>query len=171
MEIVEKKNVFDGKLLHVRADRIRTAEGLEATREFVVHPGGVSILARPTPGEILLVEQYRYPAGETLLELPAGTLEPDEEPLATAHRELEEETGFRADEMTLRASYYTTPGFTTEVMYLYEAKTLTFVGQRLEDDEEIEVVRARNDQAIEWVRNGRIRDAKTLVGLLMAFPL
>lgn len=171
MEIVEKKNVFDGRLLHVRCDRIRSDEGRESTREFVVHPGGVSILARPTPDEILLVEQYRYPTGETLLELPAGTLEPDEEPLATAHRELEEETGYRAEEMTLRASYYSTPGFTNELMYLYEAKNLTFVGQRLEEDEAIEVVRVGNDEAMEWLRNGRIRDAKTLVGLLMVPPL
>lgn len=171
MEVLEKKSVFDGRLLHVRADRIRNDEGHESTREFVIHPGGVSILARPTPNEILLVEQYRYPTGETLLELPAGTLEPNEEPLVTAHRELEEETGYRADEMTLRASYYTTPGFTSELMYLYEAKGLTFVGQRLEDDEAIEVVRVTNDQAMEWLRNGRIRDAKTLVGLLMVFPL
>lgn len=171
MDILEKKDVFDGKLLHVRCDRIRSDDGHESTREFVVHPGGVSILARPTPDEILLVEQYRYPTGETLLELPAGTLEPDEEPLATAHRELEEETGYRAESMTLRASYYSTPGFTNELMYLYEAKDLTFVGQRLEDDEAIEVVRVGNDRAMEWLRSGRIRDAKTLVGLLMVFPL
>jgi ADP-ribose pyrophosphatase len=171
MEILEKNDVFRGKLLNVRCDRIRSAAGVESTREFVVHPGGVSILARPTSEEILLVEQYRYPTGESLLELPAGTLEPNEEPLATAHRELEEETGYRAGSMTLRASYYTTPGFTSELMYLYEASDLTFVGQRLEEDEAIEVRRVENDEAMAMLRDGRIRDAKTLVGLLMVFPL
>jgi ADP-ribose pyrophosphatase len=171
MQILEKKSVFLGRLLDVRCDRLRDPEGRETTREFVVHPGGVSILARPTPEEILLVEQYRYPAGETLLELPAGTLEADEAPLETAHRELEEETGYRAARMELLASYYTTPGFTSELMHLYEASDLTFTEQRLEDDESIEVVRVTNKRAMKMLRNGEIRDAKTLVGLLMVFPL
>lgn len=171
MQILEKKNVFQGRLLNVRCDRLRSPEGRETTREFVVHPGGVSILARPTSDEILLVEQFRYPTGETLLELPAGTLEPDEAPLQTAYRELEEETGYRAAEMKLLASYYTTPGFTNELMYLYEAKALEFKGQRTEEDESIEVVRMTNHRAMDMLRKGEIHDAKTLVGLMMVFGL
>jgi ADP-ribose pyrophosphatase len=170
VKIVEKKSVFEGRLLHVRCDRLEDASGRETRREFVVHPGGVSILARPTPDEILLVEQYRYPVGETLLELPAGTLEADEEPLATARRELVEETGYRAGKMELLASYYTTPGFTSELMYLYEASDLTPGPQQLEPDESIEVHRVPVADAMEMLRKGRIRDAKTLVGLLTVFP-
>jgi ADP-ribose pyrophosphatase len=171
MKILEKKDVFRGQLLNVRADRLEDEGGRETVREFVVHPGGVAILAHPSPGEILFVEQYRYPVGETLIELPAGTLEPGEDPLRTAHRELEEETGYRAERMNLVASYYTTPGFTSELMYFYQAGDLTSGAQRLEDDESIEVVVLRREQAMEMMRNGRIRDAKTLIGLLMVFPL
>jgi len=168
MNILDKQTVFKGQLLTVRCDRLES-QGRETTREFVVHPGGVSILAHPAPEEILLVRQYRYPTGETLLELPAGTLEPDEAPLDTARRELEEETGYLAARMNLLASYYTTPGFTSELMYLYEAFDLTFRAQRLEDDESIEVVRISHRDAMERLRRGEIRDAKTIVGLLTVF--
>jgi len=168
MNIIDKQTVFKGQLLTVRCDRLES-DGRETTREFVVHPGGVSILAHPAPGEILLVRQYRYPTGETLFELPAGTLEPNEAPLETAWRELEEETGYVAGRMNLLASYYTTPGFTSELMYLYEAFDLTLKAQRLEDDEEIEVVRVSHQEAMAKLERGEIRDAKTLVGLLTVF--
>jgi len=171
MQVLEQQTVFRGRLLNVRCDRILDAEGRESSREFVVHPGGVSILAMPTPEEVLLVRQYRYPTGESLLELPAGTLEPDEEPLETAHRELMEETGYRARRMEFLSRYYTTPGFTSELMYLYRASDLTPGEQDLEDDESIEVVRISNSDAMDMVRRGEIRDAKTLVGLLTVFSL
>jgi len=166
MNILEKQTVFQGRLLNVRCDRLES-DGRETTREFVVHPGGVSIVAHPTPEEILLVSQYRYPTGETLVELPAGTLEPGEEPIETARRELEEETGYRAARMNLIGSYYTTPGFTSELMYLYEAFDLTFGEQQLEEDEMIEVIRISSEEAMRMLGNGEIRDAKTLVGLMM----
>ena len=169
MNILDKKTVFQGQLLNVRCDRLES-EGRETTREFVVHPGGVSIVAHPTPNEILLVSQYRYPTGETLVELPAGTLETGEAPIETAHRELEEETGYQAARMNLLGSYYTTPGFTNELMYLYEAFDLSFRGQRLEDDESIEVLHLSHQEAMRMLGAGEIRDAKTLVGLLMVFP-
>lgn len=168
MNILEKKTVFQGRLLNVRCDRIES-EGRETTREFVVHPGGVSIVAHPTPEEILLVSQYRYPTGETLVELPAGTLEPGERPIETARRELEEETGYSAGRIELIGSFYTTPGFTSELMHLYEAFDLTVGEQRLEDDEVIRVLRIGNREAIRMLKQGEIRDAKTLVGLLMVF--
>jgi len=171
MKVLDKTSVFQGKLLNVRCDRIADAEGRETTREFVVHPGGVSVVARPTPEEILLVRQYRYPTGETLIELPAGTLEAGEQPVETARRELEEETGYRAARMDFLASYYTTPGFTSELMYLYEASELTYTQQRPEEDESIEVLRIPDDEAMRMLRAGEIRDAKTLVGLLMVLSL
>ena len=166
MKILEQKTEFKGRLISLQHDRVVTDSGTETVREYVIHPGGVSILARPEPETILLVRQFRYPTGETLIELPAGTLEAGEEPVDTARRELEEETGYVAGEMIYRSAYFTTPGFTNEIMYLYEARNLTLKTQRLEDDEAIEVLAAPLGQIRTMVRNGEIRDAKTLIGLL-----
>src|SRR3989442_15935247 len=93
----------------------------EAWRELVVHPGAVCIVARPTPDEVILIRQYRHATGRELLEIPAGTLHEGEDPRECAIRELEEETGYLSSTMIERALFFSTPGFTTEFMYLYEA--------------------------------------------------
>ena len=167
MKILDQKTVFEGRRIKVRQDRVIEPSGKEITRDIVIHPGAVAIVARPTPDQVVLIRQFRYATGEELLEIPAGTLEPDEDPLDTARRELEEETGYVASEMKLRASFYTTPGFTDEIMHLYEASGLIRTQQRLEDDETIEIALTAREDALRMAREGRIRDAKTLVGLLM----
>ena len=165
-KVIEQKIEFQGRRIAVRRDRIVDASGRETTRELVIHPGAVSIVSMPSNDEIVLIRQFRYATGEELIEIPAGTIEPDEDPIDTARRELEEETGYRAGQLDLRATYYTTPGFSDEIMYLYEGRELTLADQDLDDDESIEVFLASRDEALQMIRKGRIRDAKTIVGLL-----
>jgi len=166
MKVIEQTVEFQGQRIAVRRDRVVDASGRETTREIVVHPGAVSIVAKLSSDEVVLIRQYRYATGEELVEIPAGTLEKDENPIDAAHRELEEETGYRAKQMDLRAAYYTTPGFSNELMYLYEANGLTLSEQALDDDEAIEVAVTLSDTALQMIQQGRIRDAKTIVGLL-----
>jgi ADP-ribose pyrophosphatase len=163
--LLESTLRFEGWRIRVRTD----PDGREVTRDVVAHPGAVTIVARPTPDEVILIRQYRHATGEELLELPAGTREEGEEPVNTAWRELEEETGYLAGSMRQLSSFYTAPGFTDELMFVFEAGELTFKAQQLEDDEFIEVIRVHRDEALEMIRDGRIRDAKTMVGLLMVF--
>ncbi len=166
MKVIEQKFEFEGRRIAVRRDRIVDDSGREATREVVVHPGAVSIVAMLPSDRVVLINQYRYATGEELVEIPAGTMEVGEDPIDTARRELEEETGYRAKRLELRATYYTTPGFSNELMYLYQASELTLEEQRLDNDEAIEVSVIHCEQALRMVQEGRIRDAKTIVGLL-----
>ncbi len=166
MKVIEKKIEFAGRRISVRRDRIVDRSGRETVRDVVLHPGAVSIVAMPSSDEVVLINQFRYATGEELIEIPAGTLEPNEAPVEAARRELEEETGYRAQQLELRATYFTTPGFSNELMYLYEASGLTFTEQRLDDDEAITVSVTQRDQALRMIQEGRIRDAKTIVGLL-----
>src|SRR5262245_37530690 len=120
-KILSQEMVFKGRVVNVRVDRVIEPAGHEAIREIVVHYGAVCIVARPTPDQVILIRQYRHATGGEILEIPAGGLNDGEDPHAAAIRELEEETGYRADNMVERARFWTTPGFTTEYMYLYEA--------------------------------------------------
>lgn len=150
------ERVYDGRLIHVDLERWGDHD-----REIVKHPGAVAIVAVDGEGYVTLVRQWREPAREQLLELPAGTLEPGEDPLDSAKRELAEKTGLHGGGWRLAATFWTTPGFCDEHMHLYvvhgEAAT--------EDDEEIELVRWPVDEIAE--RLGEIADAKTLAGLLL----
>ena len=167
MKVIEQTIEFQGRRIAVRWDRIVDASGREKAYEVVVHPGAVSIVAILSSDEVVLINQYRHATGEVIVEIPAGTLEKDEDPIDAARRELEEETGYSAKRLELRATYYTTPGFSNELMYLYEASELTLSKQSLDDDESIEVSVTHRDRALRMIQEGRIRDAKTIVGLLM----
>ncbi len=168
-KLLESSVGFRGWRIRVRTDRLLNPDGREITRDIVEHPGAVAVVALPAPDEVILVRQYRHAAGEELLELPAGTREEGEDPIVTAKRELEEETGYRAARLRELSSFYTAPGFTDERMHLFEATGLVPRAQRLEDDEFISVIRARRDDALAMITDGRIRDAKTIVGLLTVF--
>jgi ADP-ribose pyrophosphatase len=165
-EILSSRIVYKGGHIQVREDRVIEPAGHEAMREIVVHPGAVCVVARPAPDQVILIRQYRHAAGRELVEIPAGTLHDREDPRECAIRELEEETGYLASTMVERARFWTTPGFTTEFMYLYEATGLKKTQINPDDDEVIEVDIVGSTEALQMIDEGRIQDAKSILGLL-----
>jgi len=168
-KLLNTRTAYKGTHIQVREDRVVEPGGHEASREIVVHPGAVCIVARPTPLEVILIRQYRHATGRELIEIPAGTLHEGEDPLGCAIRELEEETGNRAAKMIERGRFWTTPGFTTEFMYLYEASDLKKTRINPDEDEVIEVDIVRRSAALQMIEDGRIQDAKSILGLLRIF--
>jgi len=174
-EVVQRETVFDGRLLHVERVVAETRKGDRVTREVVSHPGAVVIAPIDETGRLLLVTQYRLPAGGALLELPAGTLDVDdagdvEDPLEAAHRELEEETGYRAATMERLGGYWSAPGFSTEYLTLYLASELTAAGEdrRPPDaDEELILLAVPIRDALAAIDAGLIEDAKTIAGIFL----
>jgi ADP-ribose pyrophosphatase len=160
MEPEEARTVYGGRLVDVTLERWGEHE-----REIVEHPGAVAIVAVDGEGRVTLVRQLREPARKELLELPAGTLEEGEEPLATARRELEEETGLTGGSWRELAAFYTTPGFCRERMHLFVAEGVEEGEARQEDDEAIELVRVPLGELRGSVRE--LEDAKTIAGLLL----
>ncbi len=156
---------FHGSRFDVRAG---TADinGHTTEHEIVMHPGAVVILPLQDNDTVIMIQNERFVVGETLWELPAGTMEPDEAPDYTAARELEEETGFQAAMIEPLFNFYTTPGFCNETMYAYVAKDLHFVGQRLDQTEKITTQAIQIPKVLEMLKNGLIRDAKTIAALL-----
>ncbi len=141
------------------------ADGRSITREVVVHPGAVVILPIIDAHRIVMIRNFRYTIEQELWELPAGTAEPNESPIETARRELEEETGYRAGTMTPLTEFYTSPGVLTERMFAFVATDLTSVGQRLEHGERIVAEVVELDLVRRWLVNGELRDGKTIAVL------
>ena len=165
-EQLESQTLYDGKIIRVVKDRVRLENGKEAFREVVRHPGGVCVLALTDRQEVLLVRQFRYPYGEELLELPAGKREPGEDPRLCGIRELEEETGYQAEEFLDFGRLYPTPGYCGEIIYLFLAKGLRPSRQHLDEDEFLDVVKLPLSEALAQVLDGRLPDAKTQIALL-----
>lgn len=146
---------------------LRDRDGQERPRDFVAHPGAVVVLPLLDDGRIVLLHQYRASIDRTLQELPAGTLDqPGESPIQAAHRELEEEAGYRAARMELLTRFYPSPGILTEQMHVYVATGLTPTVARPEPGEQIEVEHVPFDDALRRVMCGEIQDAKSMVTLL-----
>lgn len=166
-ERLASERVFTGRVLSLEVDRVRLPGGGEAVREVVRHPGAAVIVPILGDGRVVLVRQFRYAAGETLLELPAGKREADEDPAACAARELAEETGLRAARLDYLIGYYTAPGFTDEFLHCFVASGLTPAAGAVRDaDEHCELVPLPLDEALCRIAAGEIRDAKTILGLL-----
>jgi ADP-ribose pyrophosphatase len=158
--------LFDGRLFQVRRQRVKMRGGGQHTLECVVHRGSVTIVPLLEGQRVCMIRSHRPAVGETLYELPAGTLEAGEDPDAAARRELEEETGYRGGRWSKLLQFFTSPGFLTERMHLYLAEDLTPGPARPEADEDIAVEVLAWDEAMAMVADGRIIDGKTLVGLL-----
>jgi ADP-ribose pyrophosphatase len=170
-ESIRSRRTFDGRLVKVDLDTLRAPDGREFDLEIVRHPGAVAVVpllsdpGSPDPS-VLLLEQYRYAAGGIIWEIPAGTLEPGEDPEECARRELREETGASADHVEHLTTIYTTPGFTDERIHLYLATGLTAGEPNHEGDEFIKVKPLPITQILEMIRDGRIVDAKSIAALL-----
>ncbi len=164
-EILSSERVH-GRWLGLRVDRLRYPSGYETTHDVVEHPGGVALLPIDAKDAVLFVSQYRHAIGRDLLELPAGTLDEDEELEACAQRELQEETGYRAGSIERLGGFYSAPGYSTEYIPAFLCTDLT--ESRLDGDEDaIDVVRVPFKDALSMVARGEIEDAKTLAALLL----
>jgi len=165
--LIGSREIYDGRVVSLRVDEIEVASGLNVRREVVGHPGAIVVLPVDAEGRVLWVKQYRYAAGRELLELPAGTLEKDETPEATARRELAEETGFAAATWRALGGFFSAPGFCTEYLHAYLATDLTPQQAHGDDDEDIEVVPLTLDESFARIEAGGIEDAKSLAVMLL----
>lgn len=165
---IEEKRIYTGKILNMNVDRVLLGNGKKSFREYVIHRGAVA--AVPILNEdIVFVKQYRYAVKEEILEIPAGTIEIGEEPLETLKRELVEEIGYKSNKITHLLSYYSTPGFTTEILHLYLAEHLVPEKGGKDVDEDIEVCYIKINEAFRLLKEGKIKDGKTIIGLSLLF--
>jgi ADP-ribose pyrophosphatase len=167
-ELISSRCVYEGRLVNLRVDQVRLPSGRETEREIVEHAGAVGVVALDERNDVVLVRQYRSALGRPLLEIPAGTLAEGESPRACAFRELEEETGYSADQAEELYAFYSSPGFSNERIWLFLATGLMAGHQDLETDEVIEVVKLALTEALEMVEAGEICDGKSILGLLAA---
>ncbi|MCR4294558.1 MAG: NUDIX hydrolase [Elusimicrobia bacterium] len=163
---VSKKTIWRGRAVNFDVDTVRLPDGKLATREYMSHPGAVGVVPFVDEDTVVLVRQYRHPVGEVTLELPAGKLDASESILSCVKRELAEETGYTAAKFTPLIRYWPTPAFADEVLHLFVATGLKPGKMNADDDEFIEAVTMPFEKAVELVRRGRIRDSKTVIGLL-----
>ena len=162
------QTVFRGRLLHVKSDEVKLPNGKLAVREYVEHPGACMMLAFVDEQTILLERQFRYAVRRHFIEVPAGKIDPGEDPLHTAQRELKEECGYEASEWRHLATMHPCIGYADEHIELYLARGLVRVARALDHDEFLDVFPLKISEALEWVRDGRITEAKTLTALLWA---
>lgn len=155
---------YDGGFLKLHRDTVRLPDGKLTSREYVKHPGAVVILPVLDDGRVLLERQFRYPLERVFIELPAGKIDPNEDPLACAMRELQEETGYTASDWQYVATIHNAIAYSDEHLDLYLARGLVAGDARLDEGEFIETITASIDQMLDWVRHGQITDVKTVIG-------
>lgn len=162
------QEIFNGKVISLQVDDVQLPDGNQSKREIVKHPGAVGIIAITDNDEIIFVEQYRKPLERSLIEIPAGKLEPNEKPEVTALRELEEETGYTTSQLEYVTSFYTSPGFADELIHIYYTNQLTRLKTpvALDEDEFVEVHYLSLDEAEQYMIDQKIYDAKTVYSLL-----
>lgn len=166
-KLLEKQVIYDGVKCRLEIHQIENTEtGRRSKREVVAHPGAVLVLGFLDDEHIILIRNYRYPIGQTLIELPAGTLEAGEDPINCAGRELQEETGYVAGRIAPLMTFFTSPGILGERMYVFAAYDLVKEQAALEEGEEIELMPVSWNEAMDLVGNGQIQDGKTVATLL-----
>lgn len=162
------QTVYRGDLLLVKEDQVLLPNGKSSRREYILHPGAVVIIPLRSNGEVILERQYRYPLQRDLFELPAGKLDDGESPLVCGQRELLEETGYHADKWQYLATIHPCIGYSNERISLFLAQDLTEGSHQRDSDEFLEIFTLPLDEALDWVRTGRITDVKTVIGLFWA---
>lgn len=162
---LHRETIFRGKVLDLVVDQVRLPNGKISSREIVLHRGAVAILALTEGGKAVFVKQYRKAMELDLIEIPAGKLEEGEEPLASAMRELEEETGYTAASWEMVHRFYTAPGFSNEKIYFYKATGVKEGKSHPDEDECIDVITLSLEEALSYINEGRIIDAKTIIAV------
>jgi ADP-ribose pyrophosphatase len=165
---LESSEIFDGRMLHLYVDTVSLPNGQQSTRELIRHPGAVVIVPVDEAGRVSLVRQFRYPAGKVLLELPAGKLEPGEDPLEAAQRELAEEVGARAERWTPLGSALPVAAYCSEVHHFFLARELSFGPTHFDEDEFLDPTSLPFDELFDMAADGLLEDEKTTVALLRA---
>ncbi|MFM8552043.1 MAG: NUDIX domain-containing protein [Nitrospiraceae bacterium] len=159
------KNIYTGRVVTLNLDTVTLPNGATVELETIRHPGAAAVVPLKDDGTVVLIRQFRHAAGGFIYEIPAGKLAPGEDPLLCAAREMEEEIGYRAGSLDLLASIFTAPGFADEVIHIYLGTDLSLSKQQLEHDEVLEIVEMPLENALAMIRDGVIRDGKTIVGL------
>lgn len=167
-ELISSETLLQGRAFRIRRDRLKTPDGRETKFDIIEHGGSVVIVPMDADGNLLFVRQYRHAAGADLLELPAGTLDEDEDPAVCAAREIREETGFAADNIQKIGDFYLAPGYSTEFMHVYLARHLRHDPLEADADEFLSVEKMPLAEALRKAEKGEIPDAKSLAALLLA---
>jgi len=165
---ISSERVYDGRLLQVYRDTVQLPSGKTSTREWIKHPGAAVVIPYLGNGQVLLIKQYRYPVGQTMLELPAGKIDSGESPDVAIRRELAEETGYSTQKLTKLGIIHTCVGYSNERLHLFWADELQRCDVRPDDDEIIEITPLHISAAMNLLYQGKITDAKTIIGLFWA---
>lgn len=170
---IHTEEIYNGKIVQLQVDDVALPNGKSAKREIIKHAGAVAVIPITKDNKIVFVEQYRKPLEKSIIEIPAGKLEEGEKPEITAIRELEEETGYTAESLSFVTSFYTSPGFADELMYIYITDELEKLETPVkgDDDEFIEVLELSLEEAKKYVEEERIHDAKTNYAILYLHAL
>jgi ADP-ribose pyrophosphatase len=167
LEVIRSETAYQGRAFAVRRDQVRLPGGHQVTLDIVDHPGSVTLVPIDQQGRLLFVRQYRHPAGENLLELPAGTLDPGEDPLTCAIRECREEIGMTPGKLTPLATCYLAPGYSSELTVWYLAEDLSSAPLSPDEDENLEIVRLTQQESLDMIQAQTLRDAKSVLGILL----
>ena len=168
-KLLSTKRIYSGKVLKLDLDTVALPNGRTTELEILRHPGASAVVPLKEDGRVVLIRQLRHAAGGFIYEIPAGKLDPQEDPKDCAARELEEEVGYRTGSLELLTSILTAPGFTDEVIHIFQATNLQKGKQCLDQDEVLEIVELPLEEAISKIQDGTIRDAKTIIGLQLVY--
>ena len=165
---ISSRNIYSGRIVSLREDTVKMPSGKTAWREVVEHKGAVAVIALSAPDEIVLIRQFRKPVAAVIYEIPAGLFHDSETLEAAARRELQEETGYVAGKIRQVMEAYTSPGYSNEILYYFLAEDLKLTQQNLDEDELVKVECVKIDAALKMVKDGIIKDNKTIIGVMIA---